>query len=148
MCEERPAFCRRLAELVELGAIEFRPKPLNAIVERSLKAIWTAQSVPELRRGHTPRTRWFRSNLVRTLYWKATYTRGTPFYDSELAPGEFLIAFVLYVDTLLSINQIAFLLRRATRRSTRKSESWKQRSFRASRYLGTDLPDSRWPDAS
>jgi len=44
--------------------------------------------------------------------WKTTYTRGTPFYDSELAPGEFLVAFVLYADTLLSINQIAPLLDR------------------------------------
>ncbi len=42
--------------------------------------------------------------------WKTTYTRGTPFYDSELARSEFLIAFILYVDTLLSINQIAFFL--------------------------------------
>jgi ribosomal protein S27AE len=34
--------------------------------------------------------------------WKTTYTRGTPFYDSELVPDEFLIAFILYADTLLS----------------------------------------------
>jgi hypothetical protein len=40
---------------------------------------------------------------------KTTYTRGTPFYDSELT-GEFLIAFILYADTLLSITQIAGLL--------------------------------------
>ena len=43
---------------------------------------------------------------------KTTYTRGTPFYDSKLAPGEFLVVFVLYADTLLSINQIAPLLDR------------------------------------
>lgn len=42
MCSERPAFGERLADLAELGAIEFRPEPLNAIVERRLKAIWTA----------------------------------------------------------------------------------------------------------
>lgn len=37
-------------------------------------------------------------------------TRGTPFYISELPPGEFLIVFILYADTHLSTNQIAFLL--------------------------------------
>ncbi|MFB6192093.1 MAG: IS1595 family transposase, partial [Haloarculaceae archaeon] len=34
MHEDRPAFGQRLAELAELGAIEFRPEPLDAIVER------------------------------------------------------------------------------------------------------------------
>jgi hypothetical protein len=42
-----------------------------------------------------------------------TYTLKTPFYNSELTPGEFLIAFVFYADTLLSINQIAPLLNHA-----------------------------------
>jgi len=43
-------------------------------------------------------------------HWKTTDTRGTPFYDSELASGEFLVAVILYTDTLPSINQIAGLL--------------------------------------
>lgn len=46
MCSERPAFGERLADLAELGAIEFRPEPLDTIVERRLKAIWTARSCP------------------------------------------------------------------------------------------------------
>jgi hypothetical protein len=46
MNEERPAFGGMLADLVELGAIEFRPEPLDAIVERRLKAIWAARSCP------------------------------------------------------------------------------------------------------
>jgi len=37
MHEDRPAFGQRLAELSELGVIEFRPGPLDAIVERRLK---------------------------------------------------------------------------------------------------------------
>jgi hypothetical protein len=41
------------------------------------------------------------------------YTLGTPFYDAELAGGEFRVAFVLYTDSLLSINQIASLIERA-----------------------------------
>jgi hypothetical protein len=39
MYEDRPAFGQRLAELAKLGVIEFRPEPLDAIVERRLKAI-------------------------------------------------------------------------------------------------------------
>jgi len=51
--------------------------------------------------------------LVRTLWLETTYIRRAPFYDSKLAHGELLVAFVLYADTLLSINQIAPLLNRA-----------------------------------
>jgi ribosomal protein S27AE len=110
MSEERPAFGERLEDLVKLGAIEFRPEPLDAIVERRLKTIWAARSCPNCGEDSlhalegSPRIWCGRCGL------KTTYTRGTPFYDSELAPGEFLIAFILYADTLLSINQIAFLL--------------------------------------
>ena len=68
--------------------------------------------------------------------WKTTYTRGTPFYDSELAPGEFLVAFILYADTLLSINQIAPLLDRTYKPSSRRSTTWKPRSFAASQLFG------------
>jgi transposase-like protein len=38
-----------------------------------------------------------------------TYTRNTPFEVRTLTPGEIIIAFVLYADTLLSINQVAQL---------------------------------------
>ena len=110
MYNERPAFGERLEELVELGAIEFRPEPLDAVVERRLKAIWTARSCPNC--GGDSLHALDESSRIwcGRCHWKTTYTRGTPFYDSELAPGEFLIAFILYADTLLSINQIAFLL--------------------------------------
>ncbi len=95
---------------MELGAIDFRPEPLDAIVARRLKEIWVAQSCPHCEQK-TPQAldgsdRIWCSHCNR----KTTYTRGTPFYDLELAPGEFLIAVILYADTLLSINQIAFLL--------------------------------------
>jgi hypothetical protein len=42
--------------------------------------------------------------------YTATYTLRIPVYNSELVGGEFLIAFILYADTLLNINQIAPLL--------------------------------------
>jgi hypothetical protein len=48
--------------------------------------------------------------LVWALWVENTYTRGTPFYRSVPTPGELLIAFVLYADTLLSLNQIVLLL--------------------------------------
>jgi len=110
MHEERPAFGGTLADLVELGAIEFRPEPLDAIVERRLKAIWTARSCPDCGADSLHALEGSDRIWCGRCEWKTTYTRGTPFYDSELAPGEFLIAFVLYADTLLSINQIALLL--------------------------------------
>ncbi len=110
MDEERTAFGGMLADLVELGAIEFRPEPLDAIVERRLKAIWTARFCPNC--GADSLHAFDDSERIwcGRCEWKTTYTRGTPFYDSELAPGELLIAFVHYADTLISINQIAFLL--------------------------------------
>ena len=110
MSNERPALGWMLAEFVEVGAIEFRPEPLDAIVERRLKAIWTARDCPNC--GADELTALSGSDRIwcGRCHQKTTYTRGTPFYESELTAGEFLIAFVLYADTLLSINQIALLL--------------------------------------
>ena len=99
-----------LEDLVTLGAIEFRPEPLDAIVERRLKEIWTARSCPNCDEDSLHALDGSTRIWCGRCDWKTTYTRGTPFYDSELAGGEFLIAFILYADTLLSINQIAFLL--------------------------------------
>ena len=38
-----------------------------------------------------------------------TYTRNTSFANTQLSRGELLLTFILYADTLLSINQIAQL---------------------------------------
>ena len=110
MSNERPALGQRLAELVELGAIEFRPEPLDGIVERRLKAIWAARSCPHCEQDTLQALDGSDRIWCSRYDWKTTYRRRTRFYDSELAGGEFLIAFILYADTLLSINQIAFLL--------------------------------------
>ena len=45
---------------------------------------------------------------VAAVTGKTTYTRSTPFYDSKLAPGEFLVAFVLYADTHLILTAESF----------------------------------------
>jgi ribosomal protein S27AE len=110
MSNDRAALGEMLTDLVELGAIEFRPEPLDAIVGWRLKAIWAAQSCPNCGEKSLQALDGSERIWCGRCDWKTTYTRGTPFYDSELAPGEFLIAFILYADTHLSINQIAFLL--------------------------------------
>ena len=96
MHKDRPAFGQRLAELAELGVIEFRPEPLDAIVERRLKTIWEERSCPHCGADSLHALTGSDRTWCGRCDWKTTYTRGTPFYESELTPGEFLIAFILY----------------------------------------------------
>lgn len=110
MSNERPAFGQRLAEHAELGVIEFRPEPLDDGVERRLKTGWEARACPNCGADSLQALDGSSRIWCGRCHWKTTFTRGTPFYDSELTPGEFLITFILYADTLLSINQIAALL--------------------------------------
>ena len=112
MLNERAALGGMLGQLVDLGVIEFCSEPLDAIVERQLKAIWTARACPNCGSDTLHALDGSTRIWCGRCDWKTTYTRGTPFYDSELAHGEFLVAFVLYADTLLIINQIAPLLDR------------------------------------
>ncbi len=44
---KQPAFGGMLQQLVSLGALEFRPRPLDAIVERRLKTIWEQAPCPD-----------------------------------------------------------------------------------------------------
>lgn len=112
MTNERAALGRMLRQLTELGVIEFCSEPLDAIVERRLKTIWTARPCPNCDADTLHAFDGSARIWCGRCDWKTTYTRRTPFYDSELAGGEFLVAFVLYADTLLSINQIAPLFDR------------------------------------
>ena len=102
-----------LEQVAELGVIEFCSEPLDDGVERRLKAVWTTRNCPNCDTDTLHALDGSARIWCRRCDWKTTYTRGTPFYDSELAPGEFLVAFVLYANTLLSINQIAPLLGRS-----------------------------------
>jgi transposase-like protein len=103
------AFGGMLQHLVELTSIVLRPEPLDAEIERRCKRAWEEAPCPECEettvktREDSPRV-WC-SNCRYTF----TYTRNTPFQGRALTPGEVVIAFVLYADTLLSINQIAQL---------------------------------------
>ena len=107
MHEDRPAFGQRLAEL---GVIEFRPEPLDAIVKRRLKTMCEERSCPRCGADSLHALNGSDCIWCGRCGWKATYTRETSLYDLELTPGEFLIEFILYADTLLSITQIAALL--------------------------------------
>jgi ribosomal protein S27AE len=113
MTNKRAALGGMLEQLVDFGVIEFRTEPLDDIVERRLKVIWSTRTCPNCDADALHAFDGSARIWCGRCDWKTTYTRGTPFYDSELAPGEFLVAFVLYADTLLSINQIAPLLDRA-----------------------------------
>jgi ribosomal protein S27AE len=104
------AFGGMLQEVVERQAIVFRPEPLDASVERRLKAIWTARICSNCDADALHALDGSTRIWCGRCDWKTTYTRGTPFYESELAPGEFLVVFILYADTPLSTVQIAGLL--------------------------------------
>ena len=107
------AFGGMLQELVSLDVFEFRSEPLDAIVERRLKNIWEQTPCPECEA--TAIQTWDDLDRIRCrgCGFMSPYTLRTPFYNAELAPGEFLIAFIMYANSLLSINQIASLMDRA-----------------------------------
>ena len=103
------AFGGMLQQLVELTSIVLRPEPLDAEIERRCKHAWEQAPCPDcgettVNAGDSSPRLWC-SNCRYTF----TYTRNTPFEGRTLAPGEVIIAFVLYADTLLSINQVAQL---------------------------------------
>jgi len=103
------AFGGMLQDVVELASIVLRPEPLDAEIERQCKRAWEEAPCPDCgetavqTRDDSPRV-WCSS--CRYVF---TYTRNTPFGGRALTPEEILVAFVLYADTLLSINQIAQL---------------------------------------
>ena len=103
------AFGGMLQHLVEFTSIVLRPEPLDAEIERRCKRAWKEAPCPDcgettVNAGDSNPRLWC-SNCRYTF----TYTRNTPFEGRTLTPGEVIIAFVLYADTLLSINQVAQL---------------------------------------
>ena len=103
------AFGGMLQEVVERQTIVSRPELLDAIVERHCKRAWRQAPCPECEettlqtRDDSPRV-W-----CRNCRYSFTYTRNTPSANTQLSPGELLLVFILYADTLLSIDQIAQL---------------------------------------
>jgi transposase-like protein len=100
------AFGGMLQHLVELTSIVLRPEPLDAEIERRCKQAWEQAPCPEC--GETANQSGDRSPRIwcTNCQYTFTYTRNTPFHGLALTPGEVVIAFVLYADTLLSIHQI------------------------------------------
>jgi transposase-like protein len=103
------AFGGMLQHLVELTSLVLRPEPLDTEIERRCKQAWEDASCPEC--GETAVQAGDNSPRVwcTSCRYTFTYTHNTPFHGRTLTPGEIVIAFVLYADTLLSINQIAQL---------------------------------------
>ena len=121
MSSAQPAFGAMFRELIELGVVEIDTEPLDARIERRLKEFWENTSCP--RCGHNAVQTWPHLDRVwcRDCNFKPVYTYGTP-----------LLAFTLYADTLLSINQIAPLLGRAYKTvhtAIREVEAAVQRGF-------------------
>jgi len=84
MHEDRPTFDHRLTELAELGAIDVRPEPLDAIVKRRLKTVWEARACPNCGADSLQALDGSDRIWCGRCNFKTTYTRGTPFYDAEL----------------------------------------------------------------
>ena len=96
-------------QLVELTCIVLRPEPFDAEIERRCKHAWEQALCLDcgettINAGDSSPRLWC-SNCRYTF----TYIRNTLFEGRTLTPGEIIIAFVLYADTLLSINQVAQL---------------------------------------
>ena len=103
------AFGGMLQDVVELNSIVLRPEPLDDEIERRCKQAWEQAACPEcgqtsVQSGNDSPRVW-----CRNCRYTFTYTRNTPFEGRTLSPGEIVLVFVLYVDTLLSIHQIAQL---------------------------------------
>lgn len=103
------AFGGMLRRLVELTSLVLRPEPLDTEIERRCKQAWEEAPCPEC--GDTAIQTGDDSPRVWCINCRCvfTYTHNTPFEGCTLTPGEIVIAFVLYADTLLSIHQIAQL---------------------------------------
>ena len=132
MSSGQSAFGRMFRQLIELGVVEINPKPLDAMIERRLKEFWKNTSCPCC--SHQSIQTWENIDRVwcRNCDFKPVYTYGTPFHEKHLSCGEVLLAFTLYADTLLSINQIAPLLGRAYKTvhtAIREVEAAVQRGF-------------------
>jgi len=103
------AFGGALQHLVELTSIVLRPEPLDAEIERRCKRAWEQAPCPNCEKTAVSCSEDSLRVWCSNCRYTFTYTRNTPFAGRTLTPGEIVIAFVLYADTLLSINQIAQL---------------------------------------
>jgi len=95
-----------MLHIVELTSMVLRPESLDAEIERRCKQAWEEAPCPEcdettVQSGDDSPRIWCSS-----CSYAFTYTRNTPFHGRTLTPGEIVIAFVLYADTLLILSAI------------------------------------------
>ncbi len=103
------AFGGLLQQLVEITSIVLRPEPLDNEIEQRCKHAWEPVPCPDcgettISAGDSSPRLWCSS-----CRYTFTYIRNTPFEGRTLTPEEIIIGFVLYADSLLSINQVAQL---------------------------------------
>ena len=102
------AFSGMLRDVVELNSILLRPEPLDTEIERRCKQAWERTPCPEC--GETsasPGTTVSVSGATTAAI--SSRTPATRPSKTALSPDEIVLVFVLHVDTLLSIHQIAQL---------------------------------------
>ena len=103
------AFGGMLRDVVELNPIVLGPELLNDEIERHCKQAWEHPPCPEcgeaaVQSGDDSPRVW-----CRNCRYTFSYTRNTPFEGRTLLPGEIVLTFIPYVDTLPTIHQIAQL---------------------------------------
>ena len=141
MHKERPAFGRRLEELVELGAIAFRPEPRS-----TPSSSGDSRPAGQLGRARTAEKKLSKHLMDRHVSGAAAVTgrpptpagrpstvRNSPPASSSSPSSSTLIRFSASTRSPSSS-------RRATRRFTIGSGSWKSRSSWVSRLSGSESP--------
>jgi len=107
---EQTAFGGTLQEVIAMEAIPLRPEPLDELIERRCKQAWEEAPCPECRQTAVEAFEDSPQLWCSNCRYVFSYTRNTPFAGRTLTPGEIILAFILYADTLLSLHQIARLL--------------------------------------
>jgi len=129
---KEPTLGRLLRQAIPAEAFDLTIQHLNEVIESRLKEAWAERPCPFCDH-HSVKT-WEGCDRIhcRSCDSWLTYTYATPFYNANLAPGEILFSFVLYADSLLSINQISHLLSRpykTTHKAVRNVETALRRGF-------------------
>jgi hypothetical protein len=109
MCEQT-AFGGALQEVVAMEAIALRLEPLDELIERRCKRAWEEAPCHECRQAAVETFEDSPRLWCSNCRYVFSYTGNTPFAGRTLTPGEIILAFILYADTLLSIHQIPRLL--------------------------------------
>lgn len=109
---KKPTFGGLLRQTIPKKAFKLTIQHLNQIIEKRLKKAWEKHPCPSCNQNSIKTWQGCDRIYCKNCHTWLTYTYNTPFYQANLEPGEILLSFILYADSLLSINQIAHLLNR------------------------------------